>query len=107
MNYCFLKLLTLKNIHPYRFTQLHVISPVSDLCGSFRNRFPASCLLIDAVAARHSMQIGALKMNEPKLVGAKRNFPNEAANYCTAILASYELLVFSALVYTFRNATVT
>ena len=64
-------------------------------------------LLIDAVAARHSMQIGALKMNERKLVGAKRNFPNEAANYCTAILASYELLVFSAAVYTFRNATVT
>ena len=45
------------------------------------------------------MQIGALKMNERKLVGAKQNFPNEAANYCTAILASYELLVFSAVVY--------
>ena len=40
-------------------------------------------------------------------LGANRHLQKPRIIYCTPILASYELLVFSTAVYTLRNATVT
>ena len=63
----------------FRFTQL--ISPVLNICESFSDRLPAPCLLNDAVAVCHSMQVGIFEMNDRYLAGAKRSFPSEAAYY--------------------------